>query len=1177
MKKIVILFLTLITLTPLFAGSGGISPAPSNPHGIRGVMNFTVNFRYLPTAAEVADLTTELEEANNLLCDITDGQLVMGHVRITTGTVNEDAADIWIPIFSSRSWSSVDALDVAGKHIMLYRDDIDGRTIAHELGHLALGILDEYAENCRPGGCGIGECIQGSEDPNNTNIMDNYYLMSDFSELCTPTNHDQVKGDGGACNTPTSCDEPDCDDARYCKGFNASTGGYESTSQELWYNESGWESMQRVMNDKYGINIAIPATVTAAQPDFCDYYLDIDNEVESSSLATLVIDISGSMSIKDAPIPGVDGESTRLQYAKKSGEIFVNLNRARGDLNLGVVSFNENATREHPMEILDNGNAGGFIGDINGLSAGGFTAIGNGLLEARFMMEGAEGENPTIFLLSDGESNRGIDPEDAADLLQAQGYRVFTIPVGNGADRTTLAGIAMNTGGEMIDAPTGDHLLPAYAEMAAKHRGNALILPRTQYAICASNGESCGGEAQSPTVQYDFPVEKNAEDLIVVLTNRNPLIQDWQPRFILKNNDTGMQISEKDKQFIDDDPFYRIIRFPAPDPGNWSIEVGSFSTGPANYGHILAYTENPQPDLFADCYPRIVPKGEKVFIEAKASYVAPLRDIKVTYSGHVLRPDGAIIPINFESEEVFGRNTATFDQMLGRGIYEVTVEATVADDTPFIAGESIHPGDPTPPLDVFGFTRQTTTSFFYEGEEFINCEDTQSGCCCEEDCDNDGIPNNQENEQFQDLDGDGIPNCLDQDSDGDDIPDAEEGDKDDNQNGIPDYLDPLVDCTIDIKFNAQVEQAPCNIAEGVIMLNPDGGSGAYEFDWSHDPDLRDEKASGLPAGFYMVCIRDLQFDCTFCEVIEVKSDCQDLPGINCANAIPLTFGQPVSGNLSQYNDRWSSYGCGEGKENGKEMLFKVILDQPGSLDLNLQNNSGGNSNFSIYLLDGCNAENCLELTQKTDLPAGTYYIAIEDTNNGGGTFELTAESSASLPLTWLNVSGEVVTNGNKISWKIADQLNISHYEIQRQSSDNQSFATIGKVHAKDAIEDYQFLDKQPTKQSLYRIKAIEISGQVSLSNVVVLQRNNDAPNALSIVPVPANQQVSLGFSSLIPQEIVINVTDITGKLVLVKQLETTAGQQEVELDVNRLNDGVYIVQLRKANGEVLTKRMVIQR
>ncbi|GAB2485547.1 PKD domain-containing protein [Algoriphagus taiwanensis] len=45
-------------------------------------------------------------------------------------------------------------------------------------------------------------------------------------------------------------------------------------------------------------------------------------------------------------------------------------------------------------------------------------------------------------------------------------------------------------------------------------------------------------------------------------------------------------------------------------------------------------------------------------------------------------------------------------------------------------------------------------------------------------------------------------------------------------------------------------------SNGRIQVNPQGGSGVYDFEWSHDPKLNSAVAQGLPSGTYEVWVRD---------------------------------------------------------------------------------------------------------------------------------------------------------------------------------------------------------------------------------------------------------------------------------------------------------------------------------
>jgi Mg-chelatase subunit ChlD len=180
-----------------FAGSGNIDAA--------GRMNFSINYRFPPTPAEIALLRAQLVVANDNICNATEGQIRFGNVRITAGAENEAEADVWILVETGRSgvgiWGDGSGFGRLGAHINLFRNDIDGGILAHELAHLAFGMFDEYDEQRRWGGrCGIGQCI----DPGNIRENNNCLMQTGIfqTEFCTNANHDVLQGNI-ACTTPT--------------------------------------------------------------------------------------------------------------------------------------------------------------------------------------------------------------------------------------------------------------------------------------------------------------------------------------------------------------------------------------------------------------------------------------------------------------------------------------------------------------------------------------------------------------------------------------------------------------------------------------------------------------------------------------------------------------------------------------------------------------------------------------------------------------------------------------------------------------------------------------------------------------------------------------------------------------------------------------------------------------
>jgi len=143
----------------------------------------------------------------------------------------------------------------------------------------------------------------------------------------------------------------------------------------------------------------------------------------------------------------------RLEATKRAAVDFV---RAMPPgAHIGLVSFSSYAallvppTTDHERVVRA----------IEGLAAEFATAIGDGLLEAVYALPGrtrprdlAEPPPPprgkllpaTVVLMSDGQSNRGVLPSDAARIARDQQVKVYTVGVG------TPEGTFLNLGGRMI-------------------------------------------------------------------------------------------------------------------------------------------------------------------------------------------------------------------------------------------------------------------------------------------------------------------------------------------------------------------------------------------------------------------------------------------------------------------------------------------------------------------------------------------------------------------------------------------------------------------------------------------------------------------------------------------------------------------------------------------------------
>jgi Ca-activated chloride channel family protein len=209
----------------------------------------------------------------------------------------------------------------------------------------------------------------------------------------------------------------------------------------------------------------------------------------------LSLDVSGSMRARDI-------KPTRMDAVKDAARTFVNA-QPRG-VRFGVVAFSGTAILVQPPTTDKNQ----VLAAIERLRPQMYTAIGSGLLtalDAIFpkpspeaadapLAPAPEDQEPSpvtpgsdssaaIVLLSDGQSNQGPDPLDAAEKAANLGVRVFTVGVGTreGAnlgfggftfhailDEATLRKIALITGGSYFKASSAEELRGIYQSLGTR-------------------------------------------------------------------------------------------------------------------------------------------------------------------------------------------------------------------------------------------------------------------------------------------------------------------------------------------------------------------------------------------------------------------------------------------------------------------------------------------------------------------------------------------------------------------------------------------------------------------------------------------------------------------------------------------------------------------------------------
>lgn len=137
----------------------------------------------------------------------------------------------------------------------------------------------------------------------------------------------------------------------------------------------------------------------------------------SDLTAVFVADISGSM------------EGSPLLNLKAS------LNRATGvidpNTNVGLVTFSDYVNIAVPIAKFDNTQKSFFSSAVKSMNASGGTAMFDAIVVAQKMLMDAKARNPNtklmLFVLTDGEANRGYDFKDIESIARGTKIPIYTI------------------------------------------------------------------------------------------------------------------------------------------------------------------------------------------------------------------------------------------------------------------------------------------------------------------------------------------------------------------------------------------------------------------------------------------------------------------------------------------------------------------------------------------------------------------------------------------------------------------------------------------------------------------------------------------------------------------------------------------------------------------------------
>ncbi|MEO8416097.1 MAG: T9SS type A sorting domain-containing protein, partial [Ginsengibacter sp.] len=184
-----------------------------------------------------------------------------------------------------------------------------------------------------------------------------------------------------------------------------------------------------------------------------------------------------------------------------------------------------------------------------------------------------------------------------------------------------------------------------------------------------------------------------------------------------------------------------------------------------------------------------------------------------------------------------------------------------------------------------------------------------------------------------------------------------------------------------------------------------------------------------------------------------------------------------------------------------------------------------------------------------------------------------------LPLSFISVNAFEKVTGIEIEWKVAFELNLDKYVVEK-SSDGKTFNPIGHLVANNnfaSATTYDLLDTRPLPDNnFYRISAINKDGKIQYSPVVKIHINK-GKEGISIYPNPIikNQPLTVAFKNLDRNEYTINIFNHQGQLILTQKIDHGGGNSVQTIILPKVAAGIYSIEVMSTIAKFV-KRLIIE-
>ena len=121
---------------------------------------------------------------------------------------------------------------------------------------------------------------------------------------------------------------------------------------------------------------------------------------------------------------------------------------------------------------------------------------------------------------------------------------------------------------------------------------------------------------------------------------------------------------------------------------------------------------------------------------------------------------------------------------------------------------------------------------------------------------------------------------------------------------------------------------------------------------------------------------------------------------------------------------------------------------------------------------------------------------------------------------------------------------------------------------------YSLTDKNPLRNSYYRLKMVDRTGEFTYSKTISLVEKTNFTDNFELYPNPTTNDIRISYTAETTSTINFTVLDILGKIISQTTVIPTIGENMTSLSLTDYPTGIYLVRIQNENSEQVVRKIV---